>query len=173
LKEQHPRSMRLDVEGCSAGCDIAVSAYDAYSGVNALYVVFGKAGGFGTNFDPTTIDGTNGFVVTLDYDHNRLFLKPVSGPIPDLDTFDRSGMWINAEPGGFKVISVTKGGPAESAGVKEGDLITAIDGRAVTEAELPTVRMNWRNQPPGTVVPLKIERGSNSRAITLVLKNMI
>ena len=35
------------------------------------------------------------FVVTFDYEHNTMYLKPIAGRIADLDTFDRSGMWIN------------------------------------------------------------------------------
>ena len=46
----------------------------------------------------------------------------------DLDTFDRSGMWINAQDGGFKVIDVTNSGPADRAGLKKGDVIVAVDG---------------------------------------------
>ena len=56
------------------------------------------------------------FVVTFDYDNSTMYLKPIKGHVEDLDTFDKSGMWINAVPEGFKVIEITKGGPARSGG---------------------------------------------------------
>src|SRR6202000_1706740 len=35
------------------------------------------------------------FVVTLDYEHNTMYLRPVAAAVSDLDAFDRSGLWIN------------------------------------------------------------------------------
>ena len=134
-----------------------------------------KGGALASSTFPNDVGGgvLKRFVVTIDYDHRTVFLKPISGLIPDLDTFDRSGMWINAAPGGFKVINITKGGAAEAAGLKEGDVITAIDGKSVGELELPTVRLNWRNQPPGTAMSLRFKRSSISGQTTLTLKTMI
>ncbi len=42
------------------------------------------------------------FVLTLDYAHQTLYLKPIVPPPGDIGTFDRSGMWINASPNGFR-----------------------------------------------------------------------
>ena len=78
------------------------------------------------------------FVVTFDYENSTMYLKPFEGLHSDIDTFDRSGMWINAVPEGFKVIDITKGGPAEAAGLAKDDVITAIDGKAATEFFCPT-----------------------------------
>ena len=134
-----------------------------------------KGGALAVRSFPNDVGGgiLKRFIVTVDYGHDTLYLKRIPGPVSDIDTFDRSGMWINTAPGGFKVISITKGGAAEAAGLKEGDLITAIDGKAVTQSELNDVRRDWRNQPPGTAVALTVERGSESRTATLILENMI
>ncbi|MGH7012383.1 MAG: aspartyl protease family protein, partial [Caulobacteraceae bacterium] len=35
------------------------------------------------------------FVVTFDYGHRVMYLKPIVGPLTDVGAFDRSGMWIN------------------------------------------------------------------------------
>jgi hypothetical protein len=111
------------------------------------------------------------FIVTLDYAHSRLYLKPIAGPIADLDTFDRSGMWINAGAGGFEVTDVTKGGPAEEAGLKKGDLITAVDGKAVDGPHLHDLRERLRDDPPGTAVTFTLETPSGPRQIALTLRD--
>jgi hypothetical protein len=56
------------------------------------------------------------FDVTFDYGSQVMYLKGLLEPVADSDVFDRSGMWINAENGGFQVMSFTHGGPAENAG---------------------------------------------------------
>ena len=61
------------------------------------------------------------FIVTLDYEHRQMYLKPVGTPVADLDTFDRAGLWINASADGYKVADVTAHAPADMAGIKAGD----------------------------------------------------
>ena len=106
------------------------------------------------------------FVVTFDYGHSLMYLKPFEGLHSDIDTFDRSGMWINAVPEGFKVIDVTKGGPAEASGLAKDDIITAIDGKSATGFFLPDLREEWRNWKPGTIVRLTV-KGKGDVKITL------
>ena len=36
------------------------------------------------------------FVVTFDYAHQVMYLKRIEATPPDVGTFDRSGLWINA-----------------------------------------------------------------------------
>jgi hypothetical protein len=106
------------------------------------------------------------FVVTFDYGHSTMYLKPVAGAVDDLDTFDRSGMWVNAVPAGLKVIDITKGGPAEAAGLKKDDIITAVDGKAANALFLPDLRERLRNAAPGTVVMLAV-KGKGDARVTL------
>ncbi len=106
------------------------------------------------------------FVVTFDYDHSTMYLKPVEGVAQDVDTFDRSGMWVNAAPEGLKVIDITKGGPAEAAGVAKDDIITAVDGKAANTLFLPDLRKRLRNDAPGTVVTLAV-KGKGDIKVTL------
>jgi len=106
------------------------------------------------------------FVVTFDYGHSTMYLKPFEGLHSDIDTFDRSGMWINAVPEGFKVIDITKGGPAEAAGLAKDDIITAIDGKASADFFLPDLREEWRNWKPGTIVKLSV-KGKGDVKVTL------
>jgi hypothetical protein len=106
------------------------------------------------------------YAVTFDYDNSTMYLKPIKGAVADLDTFDRSGMWINAVPEGLKVIDITKGGPAEGAGLAKDDVITAIDGKPAAGISLPETRERLRNEKPGTVVTLAV-KGKGDVKITL------
>jgi membrane-associated protease RseP (regulator of RpoE activity) len=114
------------------------------------------------------------FVVTFDYAHELMYLKPLPGPVPDSGVFDRSGMWINADPAGFRVYDVTRTGPAEQAGLAKGDLIVAVDGRPAKELKLHELRRRLRDEAPGTVVTFAVIRdGSKPRQVKLTLRDLI
>jgi hypothetical protein len=113
------------------------------------------------------------FAVTFDYDHSTMYLKPVKGPIADLDTFDRSGMWINQVPEGFKVFDVTAGGPGEAAGLQKGDIITAVNGKNASAIPVYEMRRRLRNDAPGTVVKFTVVRDGKSREVQVTLRDLM
>ena len=113
------------------------------------------------------------FVVTLDYDHQLMYLKPIPGKVDDLDTFDRSGMWLNSSDKGFGVVNVDDSAPAAKAGIAAGDVIVAVDGKAASSMHLYDLRRRLRNDPPGTEVALTVERNGKPRKVTLVLRDLI
>jgi len=149
----------------------------AIGGVTAsAHPVVGMSVDKGGAFADPSLSGNIGggilkrFVVTFDYGHNTMYLKPAAGPIADLDTYDRAGMWFNVEPEGYKIIAVTPGGPAEAAGLKADDVITSIDGKAVADLVLPTVRQRLRTDAAGTSVKLHLASGTD---VTVTLKDQI
>ena len=79
------------------------------------------------------------FIVTFDYDHQIMYLKPQPKPVADTGTFDRAGMWINAVPEGFKIVDVTATSPAEAAGLQAGDIVTAVNGKPANK--IPVYRV--------------------------------
>ena len=134
-----------------------------------------KAGAFA---DPTNSGNIGGgilkrFVVTFDYANNVMYLKPIAGPIADLDTYDRAGTWFNVEPEGFKVIAVTAGSPADNAGLKEGDVITRVDGKPFSDFLLPDLRMRLRDDAPGTVVTFTVLRAGKPADLRITLRDQI
>ena len=113
------------------------------------------------------------FVVTFDYAHQTMYLKPVT-PVPeDIGTFDRSGMWINAGPAGYAVTDVSPGGPADEAGIKVGDIITALDGSPARSEGLSDARLLLRSRPAGAHIELDLRRGGVSRKATVTLADQI
>jgi hypothetical protein len=132
----------------------------------------------GTFSDPN-FDGNVGsallkrFVVTFDYTHQVMYLKPIE-PLPaDIGTFDRAGLWINAHGGGYEVMDVAPGSAASQAGLTVGDLIVAVDGRPVAESGLSETRERFRCAPPGTRVELAVRRGAEIRGVALLLRDQI
>lgn len=113
------------------------------------------------------------YVVTLDYEHARMYLKSVPHPIADLDTYDRAGMWINASERGFQIVDLTKGAPADEAGLKAGDVIVAVDGKPFVSLKLYDVRTMLRDEMPGTAVTFTIMRRGKTRDVSVTLRDLI
>lgn len=113
------------------------------------------------------------FVVTFDYAHQTMYLKPLPAPVADTDVFDRSGMWINAMPAGFKIVDVTAHGAAETAGLKNGDVITLVDGKPVGAIALSDLRRRLRDEASGTRLALTVLSEGKPREVSLVLKDQI
>ncbi len=63
--------------------------------------------------------------------------------------------------------AVTPGGPAETAGVQEGDIITAVDGEPVRSGDELIVKV--RSHEPGDVVGLTINRDGEEIALDVTL----
>jgi hypothetical protein len=110
------------------------------------------------------------FIVTFDYEHQIMYLKPSPVAVTDVGVFDRSGMWINDSQGGFKIVSITAGGPAAEAGLKEGDVIVSIDGMLAGEIPLYELRKRLRNDKPGTKVKFGMQSG---KYVTITLRDQI
>jgi putative serine protease PepD len=62
--------------------------------------------------------------------------------------------------GGAQVASIVPGGPAESAGIQQGDVITQIDGKAVHNPD--DVSADVTLHKPGDVVPIQVVRGGSA-----------
>ena len=113
------------------------------------------------------------FVVTLDYEHRVMYLKPIAGPVPDLDTFDRAGLWFNVGKTGFDVVDITKGAPADQAGLKTGDIIVGVDGKPASDLKVYEVRQRLRDEAPGSVVKFAVKRGSETKDVAVTLRDLI
>jgi S1-C subfamily serine protease len=113
------------------------------------------------------------FVVTFDYAHQRMWLKPIVPAPIDAGRFDRSGMWINADKGGYEVTAVSAGGPAEQAGLKAGDVIVALDGQPAVAEKLSDARIMLRARPAGSQIEAKVKRDGAERTVNITLRDQI
>ncbi|MHB1068123.1 MAG: S1C family serine protease [Candidatus Nanopelagicales bacterium] len=69
--------------------------------------------------------------------------------------------------GGAKVEGVNEGSPAQEAGLREGDVILRVNGRAIDDGVELVVEV--RNHAPGDEVTIDYTRGGQERSTTLVL----
>jgi hypothetical protein len=112
------------------------------------------------------------FNVIFDYDKQRLIFER-NADYSEPDDYDRAGLWLNLANGAFKVMSVLPKGPAAEAGLKEGDLLVAIDGKTPAELSLPAARRMLRSNPPATKIRLRVESGGKTRELTVTLRDLI
>ena len=68
---------------------------------------------------------------------------------------------------GALVASVVEGGPADEAGIRPGDVIVAVDGEPIVQAQDLTRRIS--RLPPSTPVRLGVQRGGREREVSLSL----
>jgi S1-C subfamily serine protease len=76
------------------------------------------------------------------------------------------GLYAEATPSGIGIGSVARDGPAERAGLKQGDLITAVAGQPVSDLG-DFYRRLWALGPPGTDVPLSVQRSGGAVDVTV------
>ncbi|HEY7378723.1 MAG TPA: aspartyl protease family protein, partial [Steroidobacteraceae bacterium] len=112
------------------------------------------------------------FNLVFDYGNQVIYFEPNSNYAKP-DVFDRSGLWINAAENGYEVLDVIAGSPAETAGLKVGDRIRRVDGKAASEVGLPALRTRFKTDAPGTKIRIEYERGGQPHDTTLVLKEMV
>lgn len=148
-------------------------------GVAGASVVTGLSQAKAGSFSDPSFEGNVGsgflkrFVVTFDYAHQTMWLKPIAPPPADAGAFDRSGMWINASPQGYTVTAVSEGGPAAEAGLAAGDLIIAVNGKPARMDDLSDARTLLKVTPAGSAVSLEVMRAGATQAARVVLRDQI
>ncbi len=69
--------------------------------------------------------------------------------------------------GGVRITSVESGSGADKAGLQNGDVITVVDGAAVTSPE--QLRAIIESHKPGDQVTVKVRRGGGTKTVTVTL----
>jgi putative serine protease PepD len=73
----------------------------------------------------------------------------------------------DAPSGGAKVGAVTSGSPADHAGFKAGDVVTAFDGESISNAEELTAAVGAKQ--PGDKVEITVQRDGSTKTLTATL----
>jgi hypothetical protein len=112
------------------------------------------------------------FRLVLDYGRQRLILEPSS---KFAEPFDRavSGLALRADRPGyhtFRVHEVLEDSPASDAGIKEGDIISSIDGTPAESLALATID-EWFERP--IAYELTIRRAEQTIKVTLTPRRLI
>ena len=112
------------------------------------------------------------FKVIVDYPRSRVILEPNSH-FHDSFAADASGLVLEADGPQFErvvVHGVVQGSPADQSGLKEGDIITAIDGESTNKYALWQIQDLLKQS--GTTRKLTIHRQSETLVVTLRLQSL-
>ena len=117
--------------------------------------------------------GMNGLMASLG-DPHTIFMEPRSAEEFSKDTrgeneFVGVGARLGRDPLGAKIMVVFSGGPAALAGIKNGDVVAAVDGKPVGGVPVDEIVRKIRGKE-GTVVTLDVIRGSNPKPIRIAIK---
>lgn len=108
------------------------------------------------------------FAITYDLPNDALYFdRYLNFGTPDIA--DRGGVWLERKGGGFEVVHVVAGGPAETAGLKVGDIVVEVNGAGPAQVSLPAVRDALRG-PVGSRVRFKTSSGVEA---TVVLRDLV
>jgi len=111
------------------------------------------------------------FTVTFDYRRQIVYLARGRGGDAG-DAFDRSGLFLVQIPAGIKVIGALTGTPAYAAGIRSGDVITAVNGTPVASIGLLELRAQLRTSP-GTRIQMTIKNGATEKKVTFALRDYV
>ena len=117
----------------------------------------------------TSANGTIGnellrrFNLTINYSKNHIVLNRNSN-YDQPHEFDRSGMWLMLDGTNFKVLDVFKNSPADQAGIRIGDIITAVDQKPTVTLFLPELRLHLAK---ATTKSVTVSTESGDLVITL------
>ena len=94
--------------------------------------------------------------------------------ISEPEEYDMSGVLLIAEGVDlktFRVKQIIDGSPASTAGLREGDIISAVDGKPASSLTLEQVRQMFKQKGRG--YRLNIERGDQTFQTIIKLKRLI
>jgi putative serine protease PepD len=147
----------LDTRGRVIGINSAIRSADTGSDVQT-----GQAGSIGLGF---AIPVNQARRVAQELINTGKASHPVIGVTLDMNyTGDGARVGAKSSGGGSPV---TPGGPGAKAGIKAGDVITAVDGKPVHSGEELIVRT--RAHRPGDRLELTVRRDGRDREVALVL----
>ncbi|WP_373433736.1 trypsin-like peptidase domain-containing protein [Streptomyces sp. CS113] len=148
----------LDTRGRAIGINSAIRSADSGSAESDG----GQAGSIGLGF---AIPINQGKRVAEELINTGRATHPVIGITLDMN-YTGDGARVSAKDGDGGP-AVTTGGPGAKAGIKPGDVITAVDGQRVHSGEELIVKT--RAHRPGDRLELTLERGGKETKVSLVL----
>jgi hypothetical protein len=111
------------------------------------------------------------FTVTFDYPHARLYLKP-NVRFGEPFEFNMAGLVLwTLHDGSCEVSDVIEGSPGDEAGIKKGDTIVAVDGRAVSA--IPFAERERSFIQAGRSLLITVQRNGGKIDIPVVLRRVM
>ncbi|HET7568101.1 MAG TPA: trypsin-like peptidase domain-containing protein [Gaiellaceae bacterium] len=168
--------------GIVSAVDRTITAPNRFSISGAIQtdasINHGNSGGPLIDVATNTVIGVNAQIESDSGDNSGVgFAVPIDATKNVADTLIAGGTVKHAYLGvtigdaasgtGATIGCVVNGGPADGAGLKAGDTITAVDGDAIAGADALTANLGSR--APGDKVTLAIERNGSQKTVTVTL----
>jgi predicted metalloprotease with PDZ domain len=112
------------------------------------------------------------FKVTLDYERRQMWLEP-GARYPRRDVLARSGMQLARAADTVRVMAVLPGSAGAAAGLREGDVVTALDGRPAAALEPADVTAVLDEGAEGSTHTLDVLRDGKKKRLKIKLKEML
>jgi predicted aspartyl protease len=113
------------------------------------------------------------FILTIDLHDNRMFLSPDPKFHPDPLRYSTIGIQIQRRGMALLVASVWDDSPASGAGIKTGDELLRIDGKAIDPTALGVESGHLVNRPEGTTIRLLLRRQGQTFERSIVCRNFL
>jgi len=110
------------------------------------------------------------FKVIFDYSRQQMILEP-NRYFSEAYEHDMAGMLLVTEGTGFRVRQLIENSPATAAGLHEGDVISAINGKPASALTLEQLRLMFMRE--GRSYLLSIKRGEQQIQITIKMRRLI
>jgi hypothetical protein len=182
LREAHPEGVTA-VDGWGVGGPARSYVIRAKSLSLGEVTIDAPVAGLATQgkgvFSDENFDGNIGsgllkrFVVTFDYEHQVMYLRRIATPPADAGSFDRCGCWLNLGDDGFEIKDIARGGPAEAAGLKVGDVVTTIGGASAGGMRLTDARAAMRIAPTDRPIRIGYRRDGAAAEVSLTPRDQI
>jgi hypothetical protein len=130
-------------------------------------------------FSDANFDGNVGsgllkrFRVTFDYRQRTMYLSPLFPVDAGASHADRAGMWINLGSNGLEVMDTLTGGPADTAGLRKGDIVTFVADDSVSSRSLSDWRNYWKIAPLGQSITIRYKRDGAELVTKLIPAELV
>lgn len=112
------------------------------------------------------------FRVTFDYGRKQVWLEPAAR-FGTRDRFTLIGAQLAKHGDDVVAMQVLAGSPAAAAGLREGDRVTAIDGRDIGRWTLDAINAVFEDGVPGSKHRVTVLRDGRKRTLRVTLRDML
>ena len=111
------------------------------------------------------------FNLTFDFYRQRIFFEPAKN-LNEPYEYDMTGLTMRRGQGDYyDIVRVAPDSPAEEAGLKVGDRVLQVDGRAITDYDHFELKPLF--QQKGVTIKFLIEREGEQRPVSLTLRRLL
>jgi len=112
------------------------------------------------------------FRATFDYERRTVHLEP-GARYGERDRFSKAGLLIAKMPDGYRAMQVLEGSAAAKAGVREGDRVTAVDGRPIERWTQDELARRFEDGAVGEKHTVEVERNGKRSKLTMKLAEIL